>query len=226
MAEQNTLEGLSALEKRFDTARNADQIDDQSIWGFRRALDEILADKGISPFRLPDNLDNPDLLRVLAKLEVVEGRQRVAQHQNTPQDVLGLLADDPSDEVVINVAYNKNTSTETLTKLASHRNAEVRKGLASNSRASHVHQALLKDPEVGVRFNLAFTSEDPTLLRSLAEDDAMPPHVMTSIASNKHTPLDILEDLADVADEDCGGFGAVARNNASKNPTYIAAHPA
>ncbi len=226
MTELNEFEGLDRLEKRFDSAKSAEQIDGESIWEYRSELSGILYDGRQNEYRLADESDNPDLLRVLAKLGIVEIRQRVAQNRNTPQDVLELLSNDPEELVVLNVAHNPKTSAETLAKLVKHSSSKVRIGLASNLSASDVHEQLLKDPDVGVRFYLAFNSKDPDILRAVAEDETIPRHVFCSIAANEHTPLDILESLADVADDDCCDSGKMVRHHVAKNPTYLAAHPA
>jgi len=122
---------------------------------------------------LVSNLNTPaDVLRNLAGAEGArydDLRQYIAEHENTPPDVLAVLADDPSGPVRTAVARNPNTPLETHKKLAAkyanvntgqfakwwvkaaHPDYWVRKGIISGNMPVEVVRHLTKDKTKTVR---------------------------------------------------------------------------
>lgn len=98
----------------------------------------------------------------------------LANHDNTPEHVLDLLAGGEHAAVVCRVAEHPRTTLSTLERLASHDSAEVRSAVAQNRNASEqTIRKLLEDT-------------DPTVRYDLAESYHLPKDVLTALAADEN----------------------------------------
>ncbi len=98
----------------------------------------------------------------------------LANHQNTPEHVLDLLASGDHTAVVTRVAEHPRTPVSTLHRLAAHPNAEVRCAVAQNTNATEqTIRLILKD-------------EDPTVRYDLAESYHLPKDIMVALTMDEN----------------------------------------
>lgn len=189
----------------------------------RRRFSDII---GVNERDIADNSNNPRELELVAALTILtEIRQRVAQNPHTSPETLDALAKDREVEVVLNVAYNPNTSNETFKLLAVDQNMHVREAVAYNASAANYHQQLLDyglQHNTGILIQLALGSQDPSILKQLADSDN--DSVMMGLARNKNTPYNILAKLAKTEDSAYDGHGSTIRNNVENNTSYTDAN--
>ena len=129
----------------------------------------LAGDSSIFPvFAITDGVRSfsEEQLRELATSEVEQFRYAVAEHRNTPPDVLTDLADDDGVRpgryighwipIRAAVAENRNTPVEVLTDLATFPDGGVRWGVARNTRCTvDILLLMAADPDVRVRAAVA-----------------------------------------------------------------------
>ena len=129
----------------------------------------LARDSSIFPvFAITDGVRSfsEEQLRELATSEVEQFRYAVAEHRNTPPDVLTDLADDDGVSpgryighwipIRAAVAENRNTPVEVLTDLATFPDGGVRWGVARNTRCTvDILLLMATDPDVRVRAAVA-----------------------------------------------------------------------
>jgi len=129
----------------------------------------LAGDSSIFPvFAITDGVRSfsEEQLRELATSEVEQFRYAVAEHRNTPPDVLTDLADDDGVRpgryighwipIRAAVAENRNTPVEVLTDLATFPDGCVRWGVARNTRCTvDILLLMAADPDVRVRAAVA-----------------------------------------------------------------------
>jgi hypothetical protein len=128
---------------------------------------------------------SPALLRWCASHEITAVKRRAALNKNTPDDALKMLSTDINLPTRINLINNPSVSQEIL-------------------------DSMVDDPRGEVRFALASKSSSPATLRKIASSPQNSNVVKKAIASNPHTPDDVLENLA--RDDDWSVRMRIAKN--------------
>jgi hypothetical protein len=142
---------------------------------------------------------NPNLplkiLYMLASDEDVDVREMVAINTSNV-DVLEMLADDESHNVVLSASDNVNFPQKLLAKFATHNNPNVRLTVARNpSTPLNVLEFLANDDNIYVRSYVAANeSTPPELLEKLSDDVE---DVVFQIYHNPNVTLKILDKLID-----------------------------
>jgi len=128
-------------------------------------------------------------------------RDKVADNDNTPAEILEKLSNDDNRAVRSSVANNPNTPVEVLKKLADDNFWGVRDRVANNPNTpAEVLKELADDDYWGVRFLVANNPNTPVeVLKKLADDNDE--EVRYVLADNPNTPVEVLERLADDSDE-------------------------
>ena len=178
----------------------------------RNILNIIDNGSDFDKMEIAKNSDNEDILSLLAKDPSVDVRKAVAANINTPADVLVHLSEDEC-WVRANVAINPNTSSDVLSRLVNDDYIHTVIGVAHNPNTPIESLSSL--------FNNV-PNNDILICEALAANVATPPHILSKLAShneysvrekaaqNPHTPFDALESLA--ADVNSRVLNGVALN--------------
>ncbi|MBX9686472.1 MAG: response regulator [Candidatus Obscuribacterales bacterium] len=100
-------------------------------------------------------------------------KKHLANDHDLPPHILAALSEDSDPELLRRLADHPGLGCETLDKLVSHPNAEVRYSAAQNPALSKDHlEQLLNDPDPSVRYQLAESPLiDPAVLTRLCSDE-------------------------------------------------------
>jgi len=160
-----------------------------------RILSILANDAYIKQYVAGNNNTPPEVLALLAKDNYALVRENVAGNNNTPPEVLALLAKDNDITVRENVAKNNNTPPEVLALLAKDNDITVRENVAKNNNTPKEIFALLsKDHNERVRQRVAGNNNTPKeILYLLVKDNE---YVREHVALNNNTPQEILGLLA------------------------------
>ncbi len=155
-----------------------------------------------------DKRTPPGVLAGLAQMGGLAERVEVSLNPSTPVEALAILARDKKLVVRVSAAENPNMAVETLTSLAGDNNRMVRHAVASNpSTPFEVLTNLATD--MFVQWSVAQNRNTPRdILQELA--GSAQPEVREQVARNENTPIEVLTRLAE--DEDPDVRVAVARN--------------
>lgn len=125
----------------------------------------------------------------------VQSREDAATYESTPAAILDRLAEDEHDSVRRRVAWNRNTSPDTLAKLIRDHQLETRLGVARRTDAHpDTLAALGSDMNVTVRYALTKNPNTPAeTLAKLARDSSN--LVRAVAATNPNLPREDLLDL-------------------------------
>lgn len=96
----------------------------------------------------------------------------LANHDNTPEHVLDLLAGGEHTSVIVRVAEHPRTTVSTLERLSTHPSSAVRCSVAQNRNANEQTIKRLQE------------DEDPTVRYDLAESYHLPKNVLTALAAD------------------------------------------
>ncbi len=155
----------------------------------------------------------------LADLADILNREQVclAIHDQTPPEILALLAGEVEERIRVGVAWNKKTSPEVLSGLAKDKIEAVRNGVAHNQNTRPEDLSCLAgDKSMEVRRGVAGNDQTPPeVLRRLASDLIV--EVGETAAWKKGIPPDVLVRLAE--DENAGVRLAVACNSSTPPET-------
>ncbi len=156
------------------------------------------------------SIATPEELILFAESDDPGIRMTVAESENTPENILRILAKDESDYIRASVARNKNTPQDVLRALVKDKGYYVRSYVARNEYAPEdILRALSKDDNEFVRASAAYNKNTPEdILRILAKDENY--YVRKHAAENEITPQDILRALS--KDENKFVRAAVAAN--------------
>ncbi len=137
-----------------------------------------------------------DVLRILAKDRAWDVRGAIADNENTSEGVLRILAKDKNTDVCASTAINKNTPQDVLRILSKDKRNYIRMCVAVNENVPEdVLRDLSKDERVEVRSYVARNKyAPPDILKILAKDNDT--EVCGAVAGNENTPQDVLVDLA------------------------------
>ena len=154
--------------------------------------------------------DLPAIFEALAKDELADVREAVAENSHTSAEMLETLAKDEDAEVRWAVANNRNTPVATLETLAKDENPYVRRNVVVGRDLSELSAAIVdalakdKDPVLheallncssDVRCEVAKNENTPVAtLKALAKDYNA--YVRCAVAENENTPVATLKMLA------------------------------
>ncbi len=113
------------------------------------------------------------------------------------REILATVATLLSPQKRFDVAMDKGTSPETLTKLSDDKHIQVRQAVAANIKTpSGILEKLAKDEDAGVRSNVAQNNNTlPSTLEELAKDSDK--KVIWEVADNENTSASVLAELAE-----------------------------
>jgi len=133
-------------------------------------------------------------------------REIIALARATPKDILIALADDDIEDVRAYVATNRHTPIEILIDLASDESEKVRWAVAQaiepirqlrhwrdrgQDMPREVFELLAKDSDLKVRYSIAGNKHTPVdILIDLASDESK--HVVSRAIKNENIPIDVL----------------------------------
>jgi hypothetical protein len=135
------------------------------------------------------------------KIMDITSKMKLACSNNIPQNIIELLADDPSSNVRYHLAKNAKTSSKNLEKLAKSEECDIRYLIVSHRNTSTLLlDYLAKDVLAEIRYRVAKDYRtSPQTLEMLSEDEYS--LVRQSVANSVQTTLQVLDKLASDNDE-------------------------
>jgi len=176
-----------------------------SIWENSQALHVL--------FKRPEF--TPEMLHQAAEMFVSEFQNGsnhttvkmwlVTLHPNVDERTLTILAEVPDPLVQGLVASQPKTPVEILRKLSQEKNERIDRGLARNPNTpTDILHDLTSSSGERVLWHLAMnpntSKEDLAMLAKSPYQDSESPNVHRALAKNPNTPMEALDDLADVPD--------------------------
>ena len=159
-----------------------------------------------SPLNILENFAQRDLLKkkkilIYDCVDSSESEERflyyyLSHNPRLTPEILGILANDISPDVRINLISHQNITTEIQTKLANDESPQVRKAVAGYRKSPiTILELLTADESPDVRQALAKNLKtSSSILETLALD--ISPNVRKNVAENHNTPATVLEQLA------------------------------
>jgi Leucine rich repeat variant len=138
-------------------------------------ISEFIQQHGLKPDICIALLYQPNLTtehwQQLANSQAEAVRLAITSRQNTPIDILAILADDRELPIRMTIASNLQTPSDILVKLATDSEAEVRTKIAANPQVStSILETLAIDLSVEVRRSVLNNPQTPASIRNDLED--------------------------------------------------------